>query len=427
MYNYHTGLIFKIDAILLFFILIFTALTIVYAIIKEYNWQRRAGKLLKIKNNIYELVLSGQKLNAGVCLPLASEINLQQFLDASTNRIRDAAFFNETEQKVIKQCFLSGKVTARIENIAKNSWNKWRRTEAILALGYAQAESSTGILKKTINDRDEDIVYFSILALGQIRTVQSSKILLNCLRKNTRYQFKILSVLETFPLEIAENIASFLDDKNPQIRIFALRLISKLKPAGYLKRIEELTEDDSEEVCAAACNCLGELGAKEAKDVLAKCLKHNFWLVRAEAVMALSKISGKDCLSQIIERIHDPSLSVIESVESVLAGHIEPAMPYIEKFLYGDDVIAKRTCVKALEISGYLLKLLNDILSENDKGRNHSLKVLEGMILSRAHFGLETALLNFTVENRAKILDAIRKIDKAMATHIEQSMAGRAD
>ncbi|MDD4894075.1 MAG: HEAT repeat domain-containing protein, partial [Candidatus Omnitrophica bacterium] len=296
------------------------------------------------------------------------------------------------------------------------------RIEAILSLGYAQAEAALGTLKKSINNKDKDIAYFSIIALGQIHIVASAKILLGFLKKRKIYHYKVFSVLETFPAQIAEEVIKLTDDTDPQVRAWAIKLISRFRAHSYIKKIEEMVFDKSEDVRASACDCLGEFGSKDAKDTLTKALNDDFWLVRVHAVKALAKVLGKECLPEVIGQINDASLSVIDSLKNVVAEYIEAALPYVEKFLYSNDEIARRVSVEALEASGYIIKVFKDILTGSEEEEKRAKRLLEGLILSRAHFGLEGAMVGFTKEKRDKLLGVIRVINKEMADYLEKGI-----
>lgn len=407
MYAYHTDLILTIDKILFSFLIFLVFSIVFYALAKEYFWKKRSRvSLLNIKKDVYEAVLTG-KHN----LKSASTATAGQFLDVVTNRNRDFVFFNESEQKLFRDCFISAKRIARLGHLSNSkSGNKWKRVEAILSLGYSQDISALEILEKTILDKDEDIVYFSMLALGQIKNVQSARILIELLKRNEFVRFKIASILESFPAAIVSEISQLLKSEAPSVRFWALKILSKLRPAEFIKDVEGLTSDDSEEVRAAACECLGEIGAREAKDTLLRCLKDDSWLVRVNAIKAFAKIFSKECLPEVMQLINDGSLSVIDAVKDVMAEYIETALPYIEKFFAGEDGLAKRVSVEVLETSNYVAKMFKDILSANEKDKQAAIKLLSGMISSHARFGLDSALNNFDEDSRNKLLSVIKDI-----------------
>lgn len=423
MYSYHTDLIWAVDKTLLCLVLLAGSLTIVYSLAKEYRWKRRSRALLNIKRNIYELALSGKKTDNSVCLSVVSEITPQQFLDVTTNRNREVAFFNDSEQKILKSCFVSAEKLEVIERIAVSSWHKWRRVEAILTLGYAQAASSVKTLKKTINGKDPDISYFSIIALGQIKNIPSARTLLDFVRKQPFYRYRILSLLESFPPETADQVIGLTDNPDHELRSWAIKLICRLKALQYSGKIEELTRDKSAEVRASACDCLGEFGGKGQASVLAGCLTDDFWMVRVSAVNALFKVLGKEAIPAIMGRINDGSLSVIESVKALMSRNIEICLPYIEKFLSGNDEMARRISVEALEASGYIAELFRNMLTGHHKDKEGVTRLLKGLIISRVYSGMEVSLLTFSPDDRERLLDIIRKMDEPTAGILEKNIA----
>ena len=425
MYNYYTDLVWTVDKILLCLLASAGLSTIFYSIAQEYRWKRRSRALLNIKRDIYELTLSGKKTDNSVCLPVVSEITPQQFLDVTTNRNRELAFFNESEQKILKSCFVSSEKLAVIEKIALSSWNKWRRVEAVLTLGYAQAASSLGTLKKTINDKDRDVSYFSIIALGQIKNIPSAKTLLNFVGKSPFCRYRIFSFLESFPPEIADEAIGLADSLDHEVRSWAVKLICRLRALQYSEKIEELTKDESAQVRASACDCLGEFNSKDSAAAIIKCLTDDFWMVRVSAVKALFKVLGKESLPEIMGRINDGSLSVIESVEALMTSNIVMCLPYVEKFLYGNDEMARRVSVESLEASGYIVKLFRDILTGHEKDKDAAGRLLKGLIISRTYAGLEVSLSSFTKDERGRLLDIIRNIDGLAADILEKNIAGR--
>ena len=425
MNNYHVDLIWVIDEILLGIVIILGLIIIVYSLVKEYRWRRRSGALLNIKKNIYELVLSGKNSDINTCLPEISGITEQQFLDVATNRNRETTFFNESEQEALKGCFVSAERIAAVEKTAIFSWRKWRRVEAILTLGYAQDAASLSTLKKTIYERDPDISYFSIIALGQMKNPASAKILLGFVKERFLYPYRIFSILEVFPSEISEEVICLTESPLPQVRAWSIALISKLGVWQYHKKIEEFTKDESAQVRASACDCLAEFGRKESGGVIIKCFTDDSWLVRVSAVKALFKVWGEESLPEIMEMLNDGSLSVIESIKVLVTENIETCIPYIEELLLGTDEMSKRVSIEALESSGYIVKLFKNILTGSPKDKTKAESLIKSLINAFAYAGLEGSLLSFPGEERGRLLDIIRNIDEPAAMVLEQSIKER--
>lgn len=427
MYNYHTNVVWTIDIVLMAALVSISMAIIAYIMMKDYIANKRNRALLSIKKDVYELVLSGKPVSDKTCPAFIDATTLQQFLDVTTNRNREAIFFNESEQKAFRECFLSPEKISEMEKTAKKSRNKWKRIEAIAGLGYAGVSEAADIIRGSLYDKDEDVSYFSLLALGQIKTASSAKALIDFFKKNVHGRYKIASILESFPPSVVGEVAVLIDDPSPVIRAWGLKILSGFNPEGYIKKIESLTEDKHEEVRAAACECLGELKPDDVRSILVGCLKDDSWMVRSSGVRALSNAFGAPCIPDIMPLIKDNSLSVIDSVKTALAEHIETALPYIEKIFEEDDELAKKVSVEALGSGGYITEVFKNIVSGDSKKRAHATKFLQSMIRAHAHFGVEASLKHFDKDDRKKIFEVIESTDKAFAEHIDNKAKKKAD
>ncbi|MCX5679059.1 MAG: HEAT repeat domain-containing protein, partial [Candidatus Omnitrophica bacterium] len=294
------------------------------------------------------LILSGTKLSANICAPFAGDSTPQQFLDVETNR--DSVFFNKNEQEAFRSCFKDPEKIKKIEKTAYKSFNKWRRIEAMLTLSYLDNKNAPAIFEISLQSKDDDIRYFSVIALGEMKSDSSARILVDLIRKDGFSRRKIVSVLESFPPEVtASYTIPLLKDNRPDVRFWALKLLSRLDPGKYLSVISMLVKDPSDEVRSAACECLGNTGKTGAAEALYSSLKDDSWVVRSAAVKALSNLLGNACLPKVTKLIKDNSLSVIYSVKEAMVAHIEAAIPYIERIMETDDKMAKIMCVEALE------------------------------------------------------------------------------
>lgn len=324
MYSYYVNLVWLVNVILLFLALFLSAIIIAYAAIKEPLANKRLRNLAAIKTNLYSLAENGKGEIKDACPVIAGKINPEQFLEI----VRDwrPLLSGKIEQQ-LKECFVvSGKIDD-IERVARRSRNKWNKIQALTILGYAHSPHALEILKSSILSRDEDVSYFSLLALGQIKNRASAKILLDFLSKHIFSGHRIVSLLETFPAEVVEEALRATYDKDPFVRFWSVKLLAKFKPAQGFKRIEELTGDGSADVRAASCECLGEVGEKKAQDALRRCLKDEVWFVRMHAAKALSKISEAGYAPEIAGLTEDPAWLVRDTVKKIMLHNIEAYLP----------------------------------------------------------------------------------------------------
>ncbi len=349
MIDYHANLVLKIDLILLASYFVFAIMLIVYVILRDSRSEKRIRSLLKIKESLERQFLSGENSKASVNAIRHSTPS--EFLDVVTNRRKYTIFFNGSEQRIFKECFITPERIKALTSLVRRSRNKWRKVEAIMALGYTQDDPSLKILEKTLYYKDEDISYFSALAIGQINTMRSVTILMNFLKANPVMRRKTASILESLSPDITDEVIKFADDADPEVRVWAVRLLSRAANKEYIKKVEESAKDASSDVRAAACESLAKLEDKNSKHILLKCMKDDIWFVRMHAVRALSGLFGKESLPQIIELLNDGSLMVLDSVRQALADNIDAARPYIHKIAEGTDELAKKICKEAMEES----------------------------------------------------------------------------
>jgi HEAT repeat protein len=360
MINYYIDIVIKTDILLLIAFLSFSAILVIYIIIRDARSKNRIKKLLAIKHEILKLLFSGKK----TCLSCITKATAGDFLDVMTNRQRYSVFFNESEQKIFKECFVSAGKIKTLKSLASKRNEKWRRIEAIAALGYTQDDSAMDTLRESLRSKDEDISYFSALAIGRISTLQSVSVLMNFLKSTPAMRRKAASILESLSPNIADEMIKFADDEDPEVRLWTTKLLSKSMSKKYIKKVEALTNDLSPDVRAAACESLAKLQDKDSKELLVKHLNDENWFVRMHAVRALSSIFGQEAIPEIIHRINDGSLLVLDSVRQAIADNIEGLLPYISKLFRGTDELSKKICAEAIDQSGHRLKPGLDLLDK---------------------------------------------------------------
>jgi len=414
-----TEIFWRMDLTLVSVALLLSFSVLLYAVIKECRNIRRNAALLKIKKNIHGL--------AGVKTPPAypgiTINNTENFLDITMNR--DTVLFSDEERTYIKKCFADAGNLDHIRRIAKTAHNKWRRIEAILSLGYAQDTSSLSILEGALFSKDDDVSYFAMVSLAGIKNRDSASILLAFLKMGGSSPHVILSILEKFGSDIDEDITLLASSEDPKTRQWAAKLIAARNMFYAASDVKKLLSDPSAEVRSAACDCIGRLKDTTAKNELKERLGDNAWFIRMNAVRALSRTFGKDAIPDIVPLIFDPTLFVKESVKSAITKDIEAAIPYIGRILEEGDPLTKQEVIEALEASGYLKKILDDIAYKSGKDHAAASELLEKMLKASVRFGVGSAAERYNPEGRAKILVAIQKINPDLAGKIEDNWKKR--
>lgn len=312
------------------------------------------------------------------------------------------------------------------EKIAQGPGNKWHRIEAIMALGSINSPRALEILKQTMLEPDEDISYFSIVALGHIKSADSARALLSAIKNRALSGYKVASILETFPPDIANELIAAAQDPDPLLRFWAVRLLSRFKAKRYAYEISRLTQDSSPDIRAAACECLGEIAEKEAAGAIRRCLADPVWYVRIHAIKALEKLSGTDFIPEAAGLLEDPDWFVQENIKRIVIKGIENFLPRIQDLLKTGNQRIRNFCLEVLEVSGYTDKILRAVVSDDVPAKDNALRFLSDMLNAGAHFGLEGLLAGYPPDMYAKILSAIASLDKKKAEHIDKIARGEA-
>lgn len=418
MFNSFVNVIWKVDIVLCGLAFFLCAAIICHGIAQNYAAYKRSKKLWAIKKTIYGFLnlqnASGQSFTKN----LSRKISPRIFLDVMTNRERKDVFFNESEQKFFKTTCLSSGKLAQFQKIAQKSFNKWRRIEALLALGYTDDEKSFNVLKNGLQNKDPEIAYFAAVGLGQKKNLVSAQALIGFMKRKGAPHYKIASILAQFPPETASQTLELIKSENPMLRFWGLRIITGLKNDSLSAEAEKLIEDPNPEVRAAACQYLGTIQYKHAIEKIRLRAKDDFWNVRAQSLLALESILGDKCIPDVLHFIGDNSWLVLDKLKKVLAGHIEASLPHLEKIFSGTDRLAKKIAVETIGLAGCTPQLFEDLTSEPAK-KERSLRLIKGLLETGAFETLESVVNKLGHDHWEKILTGLESTDKTLAGELQ--------
>ena len=102
----------------------------------------------------------------------------------------------------------------------------------------------------------------------------------------------VVEALQRMPKAAGPLVEPLLTDADRDIRIFAIDILHELRPPGAAAWLERLLEQDSDvNVCAAAVNCLADMGTSESvpslRAVIERFPREPFLLFAARAAIRL--------------------------------------------------------------------------------------------------------------------------------------------
>ena len=268
---------------------------------------------------------------------------------------------------LINVCEEAGIVDYEIKNL--NIKNVYKKALACKKLGEIRSERAIMPLLNEVNVIDNDVRYNVLLALAKIGDEEAfieafesinTAILLSerslieivdSFEGNKKYVYQhminskndfiasvfIKSAGNFKDLSLSEEISKFLFDLDKEKRISAIKAIGNMGDVRYIEKIIELLEDSEWEVRAIAAKSLGRFEDDRILIPLAKVLSDKQWHVRYNAASSiLSAPEGLDTVSYIFE---------------------------------GEDKFAKDIMISAIENSGYMRKIHEYAISEEDHKR----------------------------------------------------------
>lgn len=297
---------------------------------------------------------------------------------------------------------------------------RWRRVDSLRKRARHATGDDLAVLEKALYDPDEEVSYFSMLALGGLKHAQAAGALIRYMHERPLRAAKAASVLSGFPASSAGQFGAALDDTEPAVRYWSLRLLALLDDGRYADKAESLMQDVSDDVRAAACLYLGRIEGEAGERALERAAKDPVWFVRMQALRSLARKGPARHLPVFIEAIaNDDSEPVKRSAENALLGCIEKAIPFLRGLLKTGDPLTKLVCVDALVESNQVSRMMGEILSDDAAGRREAAGVLGDLVDSGIHAGIGRRLRLFEPSRRERLFKNLSEVDAALAARLK--------
>jgi HEAT repeat protein len=423
MEKYFTETVFNIA----FFLFILSGatgvVTVVYASLAglaSRNMSVEKAFLLKA-GYLREMVSRGRLPESAVPGLLLRMFSLNDILDMLSGKGPDIP---EEEKNIIMSGLRKPGFTDKIERWAKRR-NKWRRIKSIIIIGYLDTPRAFEILRKAVLSKDEDTAYFALLSFGRIKKNGSVDMIFNVLSVKRFSGYKVASILETFPPEFDDKIAEYMDDMEEESRYWALKVLSRKASLKFIKRICELTNDESADIRAAACEYLGNSGCAETAGFLEARLEDDAWFVRIHAIRSLEKLLDDGFSEKLLSCMQDENLTVRETAKGVVTRHMNKAAPRIYELLRDGDESVRKNCLEVIDRSGLTEKLIERILSADESVKYDAMKVFSELVKADSRFGIQGVLEKMPPDDVETILRIVGEIDPGKYEYIRKTLRKR--
>jgi hypothetical protein len=349
MPDYYTGIVWRINIILLCLSVGICIIFIPYLALKRRMFRDRYSRLMSLITSLQDLAYDEKRLDVNKCLAVVRKASLFEYLDIARHKdhIVSSAF-----RENLHRCLNDPKRTGHVERLARRSLRKWTKIEALLTVGYLNTPNALSILTDSVLSGDDDVAYFSLIALGQIKNSSSARAIMSFLSKRPSSGYRVAPVLERFPEDIAEVLLESAGSREERVRYWSLRILSSFSLEGYAGRLARFTEDPSPDVRAVACDCLGRTGSPEAVERLKAMIREDLWFVKIHAIRALEGIQGPGCAGYAIGLLGERHWFVRENAKDILVRHAGAAAPRIKETIARSGGDIRKELKEVLERAG---------------------------------------------------------------------------
>jgi HEAT repeat protein len=158
-------------------------------------------------------------------------------------------------------------------------------------------EASSYLVEQLMKEKDiavREIIISSLLAIGDEIAIAG---LINCLKSDDAHlRNSAIEALKQVSEKVSPYIEKLLQDREPDVRIFAVNILESLRHPNVVKwLIEVIEKDENVNVCATALDLLAEVGTEEAIPAIKK-VKERFKnepYIQFASDIALKRISGE--------------------------------------------------------------------------------------------------------------------------------------
>lgn len=233
-----------------------------------------------------------------------------------------------------------------------------RRIDAMKLLAAGAHPGLVPLLRRTLDDTDQEIVGASLAILGRVPDLAAGAALVDALKESKYTPSRIATYLDQFPLEIPDLLIPLLHHSNANVRYWGATLLSRDGGKHVAITLGVLTEDASPLVRKAAIATLSRIDRAAALPAARALLGDEIWYVRAHAARALGDAGGPDVAEEIAPLLADREWWVRLAAKESLQAMGEEVWAVLVPFLDHSDPFARNGAAEVLQNIGILDSLI---------------------------------------------------------------------
>jgi HEAT repeat protein len=191
---------------------------------------------------------------------------------------------------------------------AEQKRKKWERVRALYDLGWLGDTDTLPVLYRAVADRDDDVAWAAIVALGGMDSAVADQVLLELLDDERFAASRIAEVLDTSghwrPVSVLHERVTA---STPRSLFWIAYLLGRSGDPAALAPLLELKDHPSADVRAAVAEAFGRLGEQSAVEPLLEMARDEVWFVRLHASRSLGDLAARNSIPVLEAATQDPS------------------------------------------------------------------------------------------------------------------------
>ncbi len=276
---------------------------------------------------------------------------------------------------------------AKLNKFLRNINDKDASVRRAAAEGLAEGdERAVYPLIKALRDENYGVQDAAMRSLMEIKGEVTAYMVIPLLRENSYLRNTALIILTEMGKITIPLLYVLLNDRDDDVRKFALDLIHDIAYCTYPEKlVEMLTGDANANVRAAASKTLGRLQYRKAVPQLIKALNDEEW-VCFSALESLTELKDESAVEHIVRLLKNSSETTRFAAIEALGKLCSPkaAQPLVDQMAHADD-FEKKSIIKSLVQIGTITpdNGISDMLIEmlSDEDWEDKLIAIKGLVL----------------------------------------------
>jgi HEAT repeat protein len=390
--------------------------TLLYVLLRE---RRRRLIALAARTKLGPLMLLGEKLDDDEEL-LAKLREL-----APATQVQFLRAFAEHEARLPRARALVPKLPAaeflRTEVRSAKTWPE--RTAAATVIGHLRITTAIDALLSALRDPYEDqssVKVAAAEALAAFKDGEALPILLDELRRADDDASPLIAdALAGFgELAIAGLIEVLRARDGKAGRVWAARILGRLKAREAIPVLLERFSDRDEKIRLAVATAFGEIGERSTlQSLVAALLRDPAAQVRAEAAVSVGKVAGEGAIEILVSTLSDPDYATrLRALEALEQFRGTDPTPILRALSDPSPEVRKRAAL-ALDRIGYVEARIEQLAKEPLQADSANLAFLRSL----ASAGVLQTLASYTIHPSARIRAHLAELLGAFGTDTQAS------